>query len=290
MDTDKILELLGEPFPQGDVKWMPKITNKKNGQPITDRQGNPVAGAIAYIDARTVIARLNKIVGWGWSDSYTPSATGQGVECQLTIEGVTRSDVGSESNIDADKGAYSDALKRAAVKFGIGRELYDMEMAWMPYDPVKKKLLPVGVRKQPAQKRKPPKSKPLAETLDQPPADVGMPEDEFAATDKPSPPTTATINKNDYWDSLTSEEKAVYRSGNNVLPFIGNLPRYIGNDHATNAVWGLFSDTIPSGKTAEDGRARVILVQRVTAYASLRDAGMSKEKAITGALSQATGD
>ncbi len=38
----------------------------------------------------------------------------------------------------------------------------------------------------------PPKRKPLAEPLAEPPADVGMPEDEFAATAKPSPPTTAT--------------------------------------------------------------------------------------------------
>ena len=53
------------------------------------------------------------------------------VECTLTVCGVSRADVGysnapdSEDEAEPAKAAYSDALKRAAVSFGIGRWLYE---------------------------------------------------------------------------------------------------------------------------------------------------------------------
>jgi len=50
-----------------------------------------------------------------------------GMQCDLTILGVTKADVGSPSMADQLKGATSDALKRAAVKFGIGAYLYDLK-------------------------------------------------------------------------------------------------------------------------------------------------------------------
>lgn len=50
-----------------------------------------------------------------------------GVQCDLTVLGITKSDVGSPSMAEQLKGATSDALKRAAVKFGIGMYLYDLK-------------------------------------------------------------------------------------------------------------------------------------------------------------------
>src|SRR5207249_11297034 len=41
---------------------------------------------------------------------------------------------------DRRKAAFSDALKRAAVKFGIGRYLYRLPALWVDYDPAKKQL------------------------------------------------------------------------------------------------------------------------------------------------------
>lgn len=81
-----------------------------------------------YITARTVMNRLDGVVGPAhWYDAYTQGQDGT-VICTLFIrvdgEWVGKSDVGTESNIEEDKGAFSDALKRAAVKWGIGRELY----------------------------------------------------------------------------------------------------------------------------------------------------------------------
>jgi hypothetical protein len=38
------------------------------------------------------------------------------------------------------KAAFSDALKRAAVKFGVGRYLYRLPAQWVDYDPVKRQF------------------------------------------------------------------------------------------------------------------------------------------------------
>ncbi|MCL5459829.1 Rad52/Rad22 family DNA repair protein, partial [Loigolactobacillus coryniformis] len=58
---------------------------------------------------------------------------------------MTKTDVGSPSEQpdggDRLKAAFSDALKRAAVKFGIGRYLYRLKSEWVDYDPQKKQLL-----------------------------------------------------------------------------------------------------------------------------------------------------
>lgn len=47
---------------------------------------------------------------------------------------VFKSDCGSESNTDAEKGEASDSFKRACVCWGIGRELYTAPFIWIPSD------------------------------------------------------------------------------------------------------------------------------------------------------------
>lgn len=44
---------------------------------------------------------------------------------------VGKSDCGSESNIEAEKGEASDAFKRAGFQWGIGRELYSAPTIWL---------------------------------------------------------------------------------------------------------------------------------------------------------------
>lgn len=91
------------------------------------------AFTIHYVTARTVMNRLDTVVGpENWWDTYTP--TGQdSVLCALTIRlpdgrELTKMDAGGCAGMsdagDDDKSAYSDALKRAAVKFGCSRYLY----------------------------------------------------------------------------------------------------------------------------------------------------------------------
>jgi hypothetical protein len=79
----------------------------------------------AYIDARLTSERLNLVCPHLWEDRFAPVQGG--LECFLTVDGLTRSDVGWSRSTSDDmglKGLYSDALKRAAVHFGVGASLY----------------------------------------------------------------------------------------------------------------------------------------------------------------------
>jgi hypothetical protein len=71
--------------------------------------------------------RLDEIGAENWQDQYVDRVDGS-VRCGLSIlvegEWVTKWDVGSASDIEPEKGAYSEAFKRAAVKWGVGRDLY----------------------------------------------------------------------------------------------------------------------------------------------------------------------
>ena len=136
--TMEIQKALAVPFPESAIKFKPTQTTKgKNKEPIM-RNGQQVAGCTAHIDARDVMNRLDDVVGvGGWSDDYREIANGNNVVCSLTVLGVTKTDVGEINDggfADKMKSAYSDALKRAAIKFGIGRHLYSMEMQWLPFD------------------------------------------------------------------------------------------------------------------------------------------------------------
>lgn len=78
---------------------------------------------VAYIDARLVIERLNKVIPDGWEARYEPVTGSKLMWCHLTVGGVTRSDVG-ESSKGMSKDLVSDSLKRAAVHFGVGVSVY----------------------------------------------------------------------------------------------------------------------------------------------------------------------
>lgn len=91
----------------------------------------PKAQCVAYIDARDVMDLLDKAVGYeNWKDEYL-YVNNQWL-CGLSIrtengEWVTRWDTGTSGNFEAEKSAISDSFKRAAVKWGIGRFLYDIK-------------------------------------------------------------------------------------------------------------------------------------------------------------------
>jgi hypothetical protein len=116
-------------FPRHEVDWRANSVSQKDPD-------NPVAMALAYIDARAVMDRLDAVCGpHGWQCSYTETPQGR-VLCTLSIlvngEWVSKSDGSGASDIEGEKGGISGALKRAAVAWGIGRYLYDMETPWVP--------------------------------------------------------------------------------------------------------------------------------------------------------------
>src|SRR5579871_2255853 len=135
-DVQAITTALSAPFDPKDVKFKPQMV--KNNRAL----------AMAYIDARLIQDRLDGVLGVeNWQDNYQILPDGS-VICRLRLKlgshWVTKTDVGSPSEQpdsgDRLKAAFSDALKRAAVKFGIGRYLYRLPPQWVDYDPVKKQL------------------------------------------------------------------------------------------------------------------------------------------------------
>lgn len=101
---------------------------------LGQRNGVEIGQLVGYIDGRICMTLLDKMDPQ-WSVEQAPIiADGRliGVQTMLTVDGVTRSDVGVPSNQEPVKGAYSDGLKRAAVHFGIGRELYELPQVFAP--------------------------------------------------------------------------------------------------------------------------------------------------------------
>ena len=136
-EIQALVEQLSEPFDPREVQFRAGAVN-----------GNR-ALALAYINARTIQDRLDRILGLAnWQDDYECLADGS-VVCRLRLrlggEWVQKTDVGGPSDQsdegDRRKAAFSDALKRAAVKFGCGRYLYRLPAVWVDYDPRKKQLV-----------------------------------------------------------------------------------------------------------------------------------------------------
>lgn len=91
----------------------------------------PEATCVAYVDSRDVQKLLDEVAGpENWQDEYY--AVKNNLFCRIGIrvngEWTWKGDCGTESNVDKEKGEASDAFKRAAVKWGIGRFLYDLGM------------------------------------------------------------------------------------------------------------------------------------------------------------------
>lgn len=103
------------------------------------------ADCVAYVDSRDVQRRLDDVCGpENWQDDYFE--IGGKVYCKIGIlcgdKWVWKSDCGTESNVEKEKGQASDAFKRAAVKWGIGRFLYDLKIIRLKAAKYKEKFHP----------------------------------------------------------------------------------------------------------------------------------------------------
>ena len=105
--------------------------------PYKEKPGKGGSGKLKYIDARQVMDLLDEVCEpQNWQCEYYEL---KGVLfCKIGISikpedgiktWVWKSDCGTESAFDPEKGEASDAFKRAAVKWGIGRFLYKEEPA-----------------------------------------------------------------------------------------------------------------------------------------------------------------
>jgi len=119
------LEKLKHPFNPNDVEFRAGATSQDKSRAL----------ALPYITSRAVMDRLDEVIGpENWQDKYEAGPLG-GVMCGISIkindQWVTKWDGADNTNFEPVKGGLSDSFKRAAVKWGIGRYLYDLPTIWV---------------------------------------------------------------------------------------------------------------------------------------------------------------
>lgn len=117
---------LAKAFPRDAVHWRAQTLTRNGDKAL----------ALAYLDARDVMDRLDEVCGpEKWQSRYFETAKGR-VICEIGIrvgdEWVWKSDGAGDTAVEGEKGGISDALKRAAVQWGIGRYLYRLDAVWAP--------------------------------------------------------------------------------------------------------------------------------------------------------------
>lgn len=106
-----LIEIGGKTYP--DLKWKPQ-----------NKVGSDKYSCIAYIDRSRVQDRLNEVFnldGWQFEIKREADGSKTGVlSCYVIDKWISRSDTGTQSQQEGEKGATSDALKRCATHFGVG--------------------------------------------------------------------------------------------------------------------------------------------------------------------------
>ncbi|HEY7770477.1 Rad52/Rad22 family DNA repair protein [Longimicrobium sp.] len=125
-------------FPEDAIEWRVQTAGEK--------QGRVWCIAVAYLTNRAIQQRLDEVVGpENWRNEFQPGPDG-GVVCGISIyvsrdvvapgtgevtatrgEWVTKWDGAENTDVEGVKGGLSAAMKRAAVQWGIGRYLYELE-------------------------------------------------------------------------------------------------------------------------------------------------------------------
>lgn len=121
-----IFAKLSAPFKDDEIEWRVGSTTKDKKKGMM----------LAYVTNRAIMNRLDEVVGpENWKQTFRDIH--KGIICALSIrleksgEWITKEDGADLTNIEATKGGLSDAMKRAAVQFGIGRYLYEADSVWV---------------------------------------------------------------------------------------------------------------------------------------------------------------
>lgn len=127
------LEDLKTPFPATDIEWrVGSVT--KDGKKGT---------ALAYLTNRAIMDRLDEVAKpENWRNEFIPWKGGQlcGISINIESQWITKWDGADDSKIEPLKGGLSDSMKRAAVQWGIGRYLYNLDSQWIELDEYKRLL------------------------------------------------------------------------------------------------------------------------------------------------------
>ena len=127
MIKENELSKLNVATPKDEIKYRPGST--------FNWAEKKYARMLAYVDARYIQDKLDEIVGIGnWSNQFHRDEKGI-LYCTITIkfiredgsvDSISKTDVGTESNVEQQKGVVSDTFKRCAVHFGLARDLYNL--------------------------------------------------------------------------------------------------------------------------------------------------------------------
>jgi len=136
------LKKLSEPFGAKDIEWRIGRAGAKNG--------GVWATGLAYVQNRAIMARLDEVCGpENWCNQFiewhnTSQLCGIGIKCggehswKNADEWVWKWDGADNTHIEATKGGLSDSMKRAAVQWGIGRDLYELDETFLNVSTEKK--------------------------------------------------------------------------------------------------------------------------------------------------------
>jgi hypothetical protein len=204
-----------------------------------------VAGrSMRYVTARTVMNRLDAVLGpESWEDEYTTLTSSVAGRLTITLPDgrkVTKVDAGGGAGMadegDDDKSAFSDAFKRVAVKFGVGRYLYGDGVA---------ALLPEA-----------PAAPAIAAAPREGPATLAMTKPARPAAAPAAAATTALP------EIRTARELYTWARANRLIPDIGDIGRNAGlpsrivdwADGNARLVWESYVEGLPGfGRNGTDG-------------------------------------
>lgn len=125
-DAQSLFDALCTPFASEEIDWRIGSTNADKTKGM----------ALAYMDARAVMDRLDGVCGPdGWQCNYS-AAPGSAIICNIGVhmpsgDWLWKADGAGATDVEGEKGMLSDALKRAAVRWGVGRYLYEMKSPWV---------------------------------------------------------------------------------------------------------------------------------------------------------------
>jgi hypothetical protein len=121
-----IFERLAAEFPRDAIHWRSQQLMQSGNKAL----------ALAYLDARDVQDRLDQVcTPAGWRNSVIETGAGRVLSTiEILIDGqwIGKCDGAGNTAVEGDKGGISDAFKRSAVLWGIGRYLYRLPTVWAP--------------------------------------------------------------------------------------------------------------------------------------------------------------
>lgn len=131
-NIESIYAKLAEPFKPSELEWR----GEPRGVDVRSMKSGDKCKVLVftYVQARAIQNRLDAVMGMNnWRDEYSAGPAG-GIVCSLSLrlsgEWITKQGLAENTQIEAVKGGESEALKRAAYKWGIGRYLYEMPESW----------------------------------------------------------------------------------------------------------------------------------------------------------------